>query len=105
MPVLFGVFLYMGAASLKGLQFFDRLLIMLMPVKYQPDFMFLRQVKTLIVSKRDEDILFSTVLGTNQTSAFIYTDSTGLLSNPLVNQVIFFNVHLISPHVGHHDCH
>lgn len=34
----------MGVASLKGLQFFDRLLIMLMPVKYQPDYMFLRQV-------------------------------------------------------------
>ncbi|XP_070523960.1 electroneutral sodium bicarbonate exchanger 1 isoform X4 [Cardiocondyla obscurior] len=44
MPVLFGVFLYMGVASLKGLQFFDRILIMLMPVKYQPDYMFLRQV-------------------------------------------------------------
>ncbi|XP_058824176.1 sodium bicarbonate cotransporter 3 isoform X10 [Topomyia yanbarensis] len=44
MPVLYGVFLYMGSASLKGLQFFDRLLIMLMPVKYQPDYMFLRQV-------------------------------------------------------------
>lgn len=45
--VLFGVFLYMGAASLKGLQFYDRLLIMLMPVKYQPDYMFLRQVNRL----------------------------------------------------------
>ncbi|XP_069698390.1 sodium-driven chloride bicarbonate exchanger isoform X4 [Periplaneta americana] len=44
MPVLFGVFLYMGVASLKGLQFFDRLLIIFMPVKYQPDYMFLRQV-------------------------------------------------------------
>lgn len=44
MPVLFGVFLYMGVASLKGLQFFDRILIMFMPAKYQPDFMFLRQV-------------------------------------------------------------
>ncbi|CAK1549654.1 unnamed protein product [Leptosia nina] len=44
MPVLFGVFLYMGAASLKGLQFFDRILIMFMPQKYQPDHMFLRQV-------------------------------------------------------------
>ncbi|XP_038113082.1 electroneutral sodium bicarbonate exchanger 1 isoform X7 [Culex quinquefasciatus] len=44
MPVLYGVFLYMGAASLKGLQFYDRLLIMFMPAKYQPDYMFLRQV-------------------------------------------------------------
>ncbi|KAF6214608.1 hypothetical protein GE061_009351 [Apolygus lucorum] len=44
MPVLYGVFLYMGVASLKGLQFFDRLLIVFMPNKYQPDYMFLRQV-------------------------------------------------------------
>ncbi|CAH1175727.1 unnamed protein product [Phaedon cochleariae] len=44
MPVLFGVFLYMGVASLKGLQFFDRILIMFMPNKYQPDYMFLRKV-------------------------------------------------------------
>lgn len=44
MPVLYGVFLYMGVASLKGLQFFDRILIIFMPVKYQPDHMFLRQV-------------------------------------------------------------
>ncbi|XP_050307572.1 electroneutral sodium bicarbonate exchanger 1 isoform X3 [Anthonomus grandis grandis] len=44
MPVLFGVFLYMGVSSLKGLQFFERILIMFMPNKYQPDYMFLRQV-------------------------------------------------------------
>lgn len=46
MPILYGVFLYMGVASLKGLQFFDRILIMLMPNKYQPDYMFLRQVRS-----------------------------------------------------------
>lgn len=51
MPVLFGVFLYMGAASLKGLQLFDRILIMFMPVKYQPDYMFLRQVRGISLSK------------------------------------------------------
>lgn len=44
MAVLFGVFLYMGIAALKGLQFFDRILILFMPVKYQPDYAFLRQV-------------------------------------------------------------
>ncbi|XP_031628420.1 electroneutral sodium bicarbonate exchanger 1-like [Contarinia nasturtii] len=44
MPVLFGVFLYMGVDSLKGLQLFDRILIMFMPVKYQPDYNYLRQV-------------------------------------------------------------
>ena len=44
MPVLYGVFLYMGAASLNGLQFYDRLLLMLMPKKYQPDYPYLRDV-------------------------------------------------------------
>lgn len=49
MPVLYGVFLYMGVASLGGLQFYDRLLIMFMPNKYQPDYMFLRQVSLVEV--------------------------------------------------------
>ncbi|XP_035714213.1 electroneutral sodium bicarbonate exchanger 1 isoform X3 [Folsomia candida] len=49
MPVLYGVFLYMGFASLKGMQFFDRILIMFMPTKYQPDYMFLRQVPLMRV--------------------------------------------------------
>ncbi|XP_076326011.1 electroneutral sodium bicarbonate exchanger 1-like isoform X2 [Tachypleus tridentatus] len=49
MPVLFGVFLYMGVSALKGLQFFDRLLIIFMPQKYQPDYIFLRYVETLRV--------------------------------------------------------
>lgn len=44
MPVLYGVFLYMGVASLKGLQFFDRILLLFMPKKYQPDYPYLRQV-------------------------------------------------------------
>lgn len=47
MAVLFGVFLYMGIAALKGIQFFDRILIMFMPVKYQPDYTFLRQVSQI----------------------------------------------------------
>ncbi|XP_076368685.1 sodium-driven chloride bicarbonate exchanger-like isoform X3 [Tachypleus tridentatus] len=49
MPVLFGVFLYMGVSALKGLQLFDRILILFMPQKYQPDLMFLRSVETLRV--------------------------------------------------------
>ena len=44
MPVLYGIFLYMGASSLNGLQFVDRLAIVLMPSKYQPDLPFLRKV-------------------------------------------------------------
>ncbi|CAC5394187.1 Anion exchange protein 3,Anion exchange protein 4,Anion exchange protein 2,Sodium bicarbonate cotransporter 3,Sodium-driven chloride bicarbonate exchanger,Electroneutral sodium bicarbonate exchanger 1,Band 3 anion transport protein,Electrogenic sodium bicarbonate cotransporter 1,Electrogenic sodium bicarbonate cotransporter 4 [Mytilus coruscus] len=46
MPVLYGVFLYMGVAALKGMQLTDRILILLMPTKYQPDHIFLRHVKT-----------------------------------------------------------
>jgi len=44
MPVLYGVFLYMGASSLKGVQFIDRLLLFLMPPKHQPDYSYLRHV-------------------------------------------------------------
>uniref|UniRef100_A0A663LPQ3 Anion exchange protein n=1 Tax=Athene cunicularia TaxID=194338 RepID=A0A663LPQ3_ATHCN len=44
MPVLYGVFLYMGVSSLGGLQFFDRLKLFWMPVKHQPDFLYLRHV-------------------------------------------------------------
>lgn len=46
MPVLYGVFLYMGVTSLAGVQFIERISVMLMPVKYQPDLIFLRHVKT-----------------------------------------------------------
>lgn len=44
MPVLYGVFLYMGVSSLKGIQFFDRLMLFGMPPKHQPDFIYLRHV-------------------------------------------------------------
>ncbi|CAG0917417.1 unnamed protein product [Notodromas monacha] len=44
MPVLYGVFLYMGLSSLNGIQVFQRILIMFMPAKYQPDRPFLRKV-------------------------------------------------------------
>lgn len=44
MPVLYGVFLYMGVTSLEGLQMIDRLLLFVTPVKYQPDYTYLRHV-------------------------------------------------------------
>ena len=43
--VLYGVFLYMGTAPLAEMQFYDRLRIVFMPSKYQPDFHYLRQVR------------------------------------------------------------
>ncbi|XP_058036127.1 sodium bicarbonate cotransporter 3 isoform X2 [Ahaetulla prasina] len=44
MPVLYGVFLYMGTSSLKGIQFFDRIKLFGMPAKHQPDLIYLRYV-------------------------------------------------------------
>uniref|UniRef100_A0A1I8IPH6 Anion exchange protein n=1 Tax=Macrostomum lignano TaxID=282301 RepID=A0A1I8IPH6_9PLAT len=45
MPVLYGVFLFMGVASLNGMQLFDRFLLLLQPRKNQPDMACLREVK------------------------------------------------------------
>ncbi|XP_015805090.1 sodium bicarbonate cotransporter 3 isoform X5 [Nothobranchius furzeri] len=44
MPVLYGVFLYMGVSSLKGIQLFDRIKLFGMPSKHQPDLIYLRYV-------------------------------------------------------------
>uniref|UniRef100_A0A2C9K0W6 Bicarbonate transporter-like transmembrane domain-containing protein n=1 Tax=Biomphalaria glabrata TaxID=6526 RepID=A0A2C9K0W6_BIOGL len=44
MAVLYGVFLYMGIAALKGMQFIDRILLFFKPAKYQPDYIYLRHV-------------------------------------------------------------
>ncbi|XP_067366331.1 sodium bicarbonate cotransporter 3-like isoform X2 [Channa argus] len=44
MPVLYGVFLYMGVSSLKGIQLFDRIKLFGMPTKHQPDLIYLRYV-------------------------------------------------------------
>uniref|UniRef100_A0A182JXV8 Anion exchange protein n=1 Tax=Anopheles christyi TaxID=43041 RepID=A0A182JXV8_9DIPT len=46
MPVLFGVFLYLGIASMSGVQFFERLWLFLMPVKHHPQVPFVRRVQT-----------------------------------------------------------
>ncbi|XP_063998029.1 electroneutral sodium bicarbonate exchanger 1-like [Pogoniulus pusillus] len=44
MPVLYGIFLYMGVSSLQGLEFFRRLQLLCMPAKHQPDCIYLRHV-------------------------------------------------------------
>ena len=45
MPVLYGVFLFMGVMALRGLQFFDRILLLFMPTKYQPNYVYLKFVQ------------------------------------------------------------
>ncbi|XP_034029604.1 sodium bicarbonate cotransporter 3-like isoform X2 [Thalassophryne amazonica] len=44
MPVLYGVFLYMGVSALRGIQMFDRITLFGMPAKHQPDLIYLRYV-------------------------------------------------------------
>ena len=50
LPVLFGVFLYMGVASMSGIQFFERFELMFKPVKHHPDVGYVRRVSSLVVS-------------------------------------------------------
>ncbi|KFP88277.1 Electrogenic sodium bicarbonate cotransporter 4, partial [Apaloderma vittatum] len=44
MPVLYGVFLHMGVAALNSIQLTDRVQLLLMPAKHQPDLPYLRHV-------------------------------------------------------------
>ncbi|NWI31731.1 S4A4 protein, partial [Sula dactylatra] len=44
MPVLYGVFLHMGVAALNTIQLTDRVRLLLMPAKHQPDLAYLRHV-------------------------------------------------------------
>ncbi|NWR67609.1 S4A4 protein, partial [Bucorvus abyssinicus] len=44
MPVLYGVFLHMGMAALNTIQLTDRVRLLLMPAKHQPDLAYLRHV-------------------------------------------------------------
>lgn len=43
--VLYGVFLYQGVSSLAGVEFVERMALLVTPAKYQPDLMFLRHVR------------------------------------------------------------
>ncbi|NWS76008.1 S4A4 protein, partial [Crotophaga sulcirostris] len=44
MPVLYGVFLHMGVTALNSVQLTDRVRLLLMPAKHQPDLPYLRHV-------------------------------------------------------------
>ncbi|NXG40734.1 B3A2 protein, partial [Psilopogon haemacephalus] len=45
LAVLFGIFLYMGVTSLNGIQFYERLQLLLMPPKHHPDVSYVKKVK------------------------------------------------------------
>uniref|UniRef100_A0A671EWQ3 Anion exchange protein 4 n=1 Tax=Rhinolophus ferrumequinum TaxID=59479 RepID=A0A671EWQ3_RHIFE len=44
MPVLYGIFLYMGVAAISSIQFMKRVQLLLIPAKHQPDLLLLRHV-------------------------------------------------------------
>lgn len=44
LPVLFGIFLYMGIASMSGIQMLHRVQLMFVPVKHHPDVGYARRV-------------------------------------------------------------
>lgn len=44
LAVLFGIFLYMGVTSLNGIQFYERLHLLLMPPKHHPDVTYVKKV-------------------------------------------------------------
>jgi solute carrier family 4 anion exchanger 2 len=49
--VLFGVFLYMGVSNINGIQFFDRLMLIFMPVKHHPQVSYVRRVSNAILAE------------------------------------------------------
>lgn len=50
MPVLYAVFMYMGVTPMGELDFFQRILLLLMPKKHQPDHVFTRYVRLFRVN-------------------------------------------------------
>ncbi|XP_072010668.1 anion exchange protein 2 isoform X2 [Engystomops pustulosus] len=47
LAVLFGIFLYMGITSLNGIQFYERIQLLLKPPKHHPDEIYVKKVRTL----------------------------------------------------------
>lgn len=45
MAVLYAIFMYMGVTPMTELEFFQRILLLVMPKKHQPDLVFLRHVR------------------------------------------------------------
>ena len=63
--VLFGVFLYMGVSSIGSVQLFDRVALLLKPVKYHPTVSYVRKVKFIFSEKATEFDEFSILVISN----------------------------------------
>ena len=78
--VLFGVFRYMGVASLNGIQFWDRILLLVTPVKHHPDTGYVRKVQSLKSTHKDSFGFFLACFPTNIHSS-IPTNRSSIRSN------------------------
>uniref|UniRef100_A0A1I7W201 Anion exchange protein n=1 Tax=Loa loa TaxID=7209 RepID=A0A1I7W201_LOALO len=75
LPVLIGIFLYMGIVSMLGLQFIQRIAMLFMPIKYQPDYVWLRLVRM----KRVHLFTFFQILSIAGLFAVKYTKTMSML--------------------------
>ena len=64
-PVLYGVFLYMGVSSIGGIQFIDRLFLLLMPVKHHPSVSYIRRVRNKNFDKNFVKLIHSSSISRN----------------------------------------
>jgi hypothetical protein len=60
--VIFGVFLYLGIASLSGIDFFERIGLIFLPSKHHPPTSYTRHVTSLIIILLQLFIVFLRVL-------------------------------------------
>lgn len=61
LAVLFGIFLYMGVTSLNGIQFYERLHLLLMPPKHHPDVTYVKKVSARTEGVQDPTLARQTV--------------------------------------------
>ena len=86
MPVLYGIFVYMGLAPLGEMHFYDRLRIIFMPSKYQPDLNYLRKVpiKRVHMFTAVQLLCFAVlwVVKTNETISISFPLMVNIILNP-----------------------
>lgn len=90
LAVLFGIFLYMGVMSLNGIQLTDRLILLLMPPKYHPDYSYVRKVGSW-------NLLFQTLGIAKLTQlSFSATSCVNVPPVPRLRQVRTLRMHLFT---------
>ena len=71
-PVLFGVFLYMGVSGINGIQLFDRIALVLQPVKHHPSVSYVRRVSYLLKMFFDAYRYTWIITGKNDENALVH---------------------------------